>query len=255
MKYRLEILADNDAEMADLMRRFLGGTPSQFTSAPVSLPQFTAAPVPPSEDDEGDTSGGPGGVDSSGRPYDKNIHSDKGGKNKDGTWRLRRNLNPTVLAAADAAWQAMQGAQGMPIPSAPMQAPTPAQQWQPPMPPAGQQWQPPTPPAQPPQQWSPPPGMMPPPTAAAPQPFQPPSVAPVALPPTPATGLDFNGLMQHIATKTQQVGPNGQPLIDVAYLQSLAQRLQLPNNDITVLMNQPQLIPVVASMMQADGKW
>lgn len=66
-------------------------------------------------------------LDAKGMPWDNRIHAESKGKIADGTWRKKRNLDPTVLATVEAELRAVMGAPAaaplVPAPAAPIPAP------------------------------------------------------------------------------------------------------------------------------------
>lgn len=61
-------------------------------------------------------------LDSKGMPWDNRIHAESKGKIADGTWRKKRNLDPTLLATVEAELRQLMGAPGV-TPLAPTTAP------------------------------------------------------------------------------------------------------------------------------------
>lgn len=61
-------------------------------------------------------------LDAKGMPWDNRIHAESKGKIADGTWRKKRNLDPTVLAQVEAELRQVMGAPGV-APLAPSTAP------------------------------------------------------------------------------------------------------------------------------------
>lgn len=65
-------------------------------------------------------------LDAKGFPWDSRIHAESKAKIADGTWRKKRNLDPTVLANVEAELRQVMGATGAPlVPSTAPIAPTP----------------------------------------------------------------------------------------------------------------------------------
>jgi hypothetical protein len=78
---------------------------SGYPPAPQKVPTpIMAIPRIPTQQSASTTTHNP--LDSVGQPWNPEIHSSSKNFNKDGTWRIKRNLDPAVLAAAKA------GAQG-----------------------------------------------------------------------------------------------------------------------------------------------
>ena len=61
-------------------------------------------------------------LDAKGMPWDNRIHAESKGKIADGTWRKKRNLDPTLLATVEAELRQLMGAPGV-TPLAPTTAP------------------------------------------------------------------------------------------------------------------------------------
>ena len=61
-------------------------------------------------------------LDAKGLPWDNRIHAESKGKIADGTWRKKRNLDPTLLATVEAELRQLMGAPGV-TPLAPTTAP------------------------------------------------------------------------------------------------------------------------------------
>ncbi len=65
-------------------------------------------------------------LDAKGMPWDNRIHAESKGKIADGTWRKKRNLDPTVLATVEAELRQLMGAPAAPLaPTTAPIAPTP----------------------------------------------------------------------------------------------------------------------------------
>ena len=58
-------------------------------------------------------------LDKHGLPWDNRIHAESKGKIADGTWRKKRNLDPTLLATVEAELRQVMGATGAPLVQAP----------------------------------------------------------------------------------------------------------------------------------------
>lgn len=75
------------AEVQDAINRFFGVNNTSSGIAPQEVAAQQEAPVAPAAPTSADT-------DKNGLPWDERIHSGNHGKNKDGTWRVRKNLDP-----------------------------------------------------------------------------------------------------------------------------------------------------------------
>lgn len=66
-------------------------------------------------------------LDAKGMPWDNRIHAESKGKIADGTWRKKRNLDPTLLATVEAELRQLMGAPGVTplVPTTAPIAPTP----------------------------------------------------------------------------------------------------------------------------------
>lgn len=87
--------------------------PAPSTAGQVAAPQGAAVQPPPASGVE---------TDSAGMPWDKRIHASTRGTNKDGTWRQKRELDPTVKTNVEAELRgllALNAAAGSPVPPAP----------------------------------------------------------------------------------------------------------------------------------------
>lgn len=113
---------------------------AQFPSVPAAMPATSAAPTssvpappaptpanvaliaaPPTESPVGGVE-----LDKHGLPWDNRIHAESKGKIADGTWRKKRNLDPTVLATVEAELRQLMGAPAAPLaPTTAPIAPTP----------------------------------------------------------------------------------------------------------------------------------
>jgi hypothetical protein len=96
-----------------------------------------------------------------------------------------------------------------------------------------------------------------------------PPAAPVAAPapipapppaaPQPTGPLDFSGFMQRIQVLLQMKTPDGSPLIDAAYLGSVAQRVGqgfgVQCNSITDLAADQRYIDYAVQIMQHEQRW
>lgn len=101
-------------------------------STPPAVTASTVAPLPPANiapitTTPGVASSGAGvDLDAKGLPWDNRIHAESKAKIADGTWRKKRNLDPTVLANVEAELRQVMGATGSPlVPSTAPIAPTP----------------------------------------------------------------------------------------------------------------------------------
>jgi hypothetical protein len=106
------------------------------TQQPVAAVAVPAPPSPPTSADTaaasvGATMTAPASTadnvqrDKNGLPWDERIHSDTKAKNKDGTWRTRRNLKPGVLESVTAELRAMAPATAGLVPPPPAVVPAP----------------------------------------------------------------------------------------------------------------------------------
>lgn len=111
-----------------------GGAPvvPLVPSTPPAATGFTAAPPPPANTAPITTTPGVASsvapassgveLDKSGLPWDNRIHAESKGKIADGTWRKKRNLDPTLLATVEAELRQLMGAPGV-TPLVPTTAP------------------------------------------------------------------------------------------------------------------------------------
>lgn len=208
------------------------------TMTPPSVPAPAAA-----------TALSPAEVDSKGVPWDARIHTGTKTKNKDGSWRQKRDLDPTILASVTAELQASMAAPAAavevaaPVPPAASSAPTP------PAPPA-------TPAAAP----VPPVPSAPaaPEAGAAPAPPVPTAPAPAAVPvpPVPTApastatsapaanpGAEFARIMQAVSA-AQTAGK-----VDTAAISAIVTGLGLPN--LAGLLTRADLIPSFEAQFNA----
>lgn len=232
---------------------------SHLPAAPIIPPTATTAgSLPPVTDNSAD------GVDAEGLPYDARIHSSSKKKTANGTWARRKNVDEgiwnSVRAELFARGNGNTGFSGnipvqptAPIPPAPIIAATaPAN----PMPTmndvpaflrnqhgAGQM-----PPVAPVTQ-------MPPaaPAMATPA-YTPPPAAPMPPAATPAAAA--GGSFADLFGRVQQMLANGS--IDVAYLNSLTQRLSqrwsVQVNAINDISNRPDMVADAFAILAVDGK-
>ena len=77
-----------------------------FAAPVVAPPVANVAPVPPAPQAPGIE------VDAQGFPWDQRIHSGSRGKNTDGSWRQKRNLDPNLLAQVESELRATMGLPG-----------------------------------------------------------------------------------------------------------------------------------------------
>jgi len=102
-------------------------------STPVIAGASTVAPPPPANTAPITTTPGVASsvagvdLDANGLPWDNRIHAESKGKIADGTWRKKRNLDPTLLANVEAELRQLMGAPGVAplVPSTAPIAPTP----------------------------------------------------------------------------------------------------------------------------------
>jgi len=98
---------------------FAPPAPEEVFSAPVTEPKADVAPIIE-------------GLDSDGLPWDARIHSSSRAKIANGMWKLRRGLDPAIVATVTAE---LKGAIAAPAPSAALPAPAAATMLPPPPPP------------------------------------------------------------------------------------------------------------------------
>ena len=79
---------------------------------PVSDAQTAFAPTAPAVPT---THAGGVDLDAKGMPWDNRIHAESKGKIADGTWRKKRNLDPTLLATVEAELRQLMGAPAAPV--------------------------------------------------------------------------------------------------------------------------------------------
>lgn len=101
-------------------------------STPAIAAASTVAPPPPANTAPITTTPGVASsvagvdLDAKGMPWDNRIHAESKGKIADGTWRKKRNLDPTVLATVEAELRQLMGAPAAPLaPTTAPIAPTP----------------------------------------------------------------------------------------------------------------------------------
>lgn len=101
-------------------------------STPAIAGASTVAPPPPANTAPITTTPGVASsvagvdLDAKGMPWDNRIHAESKGKIADGTWRKKRNLDPTVLATVEAELRQLMGAPAAPLaPTTAPIAPTP----------------------------------------------------------------------------------------------------------------------------------
>lgn len=223
------------SELSVCMAALAAGTGAIAGSVP-----FT----PNDDDDAGPANAAAPAVDSTGLPWDERIHASSKALNSDGSWRSRRKIDATLIAAVEAELRARSAA---PVytPMAPPPGAVGSMSPPMPMPPPVPQYAPPMPPSEPP---APPVTFVPPPPIVVPP--QPP--VPVAPPAPPAGPMDFAGFMnvigQLLATGT----------IDAGYLANLTARInaaaQTTFGAITDLDKRPDLLEWVVQIMRQDGK-
>ena len=90
-------------------------------STPAIAGASTVAPPPPANTAPITTTPGVASsvagvdLDAKGMPWDNRIHAESKGKIADGTWRKKRNLDPTVLATVEAELRQLMGAPAAPL--------------------------------------------------------------------------------------------------------------------------------------------
>lgn len=129
--------AEAIAVVIDAIRKDYGVPADSDGIAPTSIVGASNVTPPPA------AAAGTLELDSDGVPHDERIHSGSKGKNKDGTWKKLKNVDPALHKRITAELQAAQRATGQPAASATPPAPA-AATTTPPAPPAA-----PTPPAPP----------------------------------------------------------------------------------------------------------
>ena len=84
--------------------------PPPVTTAPITTTPGVASSVAPAS-----LTASNSGVDldAKGMPWDNRIHAESKGKIADGTWRKKRNLDPTLLATVEAELRQLMGAPGV----------------------------------------------------------------------------------------------------------------------------------------------
>lgn len=239
----------------------LTGTASQLALVMAFL-ENGAAPSPTGEISADDGEDGPvnaaaPGLDCNGLPWDGRIHAKTKVINADGSWRMRRNVDPATIASVEAALRA-----AVPAPVAPIPVPMPvpvAASIPVPMPVA-----------------APVPVPMPVPVAAAPVPMPVAALMPVPMPvpvaaapvvetPAPTGELDMPQFMQQMSNQMQKRDDAGIPLIHADYLTALtteisnaflaAGAITQPLAAFTDISESPQMIGYAVQLMQRDGRW
>ena len=121
-------IAYNDPPGSDPVAVF-GVPPAPLAlSIPPGAAASTVAPPPPANTAPITTTPGVASsvagvdLDAKGMPWDNRIHAESKGKIADGTWRKKRNLDPTLLATVEAELRQLMGAPGL-TPLAPTTAP------------------------------------------------------------------------------------------------------------------------------------
>jgi len=195
--------------------------PPPPSPAPVAAPPTPPPPAPPPPPATAPaTTVGESGRDRDGVPWDFRIHSERKSLNKDGTWRVRKNLDKAYVQALSYRLRDnLEAPQGVPTREAPPAPPAP-----PPPPP------PPTTTETPPEMR----GLFGH-AAGAPPPPPPPPAAPPAAPGTPdvATLEKFRDLMSRVVQLQKDGKLNAQQRVDgctrvgVTSLQDLASRPDL----------------------------
>lgn len=100
------------------MPEVLGDAENADPSAPPAAAPDGSTAIPPSGDAAA-PAGGSVEVDTTGLPWDQRIHSDNKSKNKDGSWRGRRNVPDATIKAVTAE---LRKAQAAPVPPPPAAA-------------------------------------------------------------------------------------------------------------------------------------
>ena len=240
----------------------LANEPLPFTPAPTIAAQAAGLPIAPApfvppmpvgqpadDGDNGPVNTNAPATDARGFPWDERIHASTKVTNADGSWRRKRGITDTEVAAVEAQLKA-NAAPPMPqiAPSPfvpPMPAPTPAP-FVPPMP------------ANP----EPAPLALPMPAAAPVATAQAAGVADHASSGV-TVAVDFGAFMQNIAAKAAQIGPDGQPLINVDYLARITAEISnafapagYPQlTAITDISQYPDMVNYAVQLLQRDGRW
>ena len=118
------------AILLDDIKRYFRVTDDSDGIAPTSIVGASNVTPPPAAD------AGTLELDSDGVPHDERIHSGSKGKNKDGTWKKLKNVDPALHKRITAELQAAQRATGQPAPAATTTPPAPPAAPTPPAPPA-----------------------------------------------------------------------------------------------------------------------
>lgn len=242
------------AFLATVPESLIEGT-AAAAPAPAAIPPMPVLSGDDGEDDGPVNSAAPA-TDSAGMPWDARIHASTKGTNEDGTWRKKRKVDATLVAAVEAELRGNAAPvapvavpQPVPMPTAiPMTAamPAPVAAVAAPAPVAM-------------------PAPMPAPVAApmpapvpAPMPVAEP-VAPVAAPaPAPvAEGIDFTGFMAHLTSKmqTQQITSDDLVALVQQINAAWTPHGHAPLGAITDLQNDPAKLTYAVQVLQGQGKW
>jgi hypothetical protein len=188
-----------------------------FGSTPAAAAVATTAAPPPPADATTAAAPPPPVLaverDAAGYPYDGRIHSSSKAKVSDGTWRMKRGVDPAIVATVQAE---LRGAMAAPAPAS-FVPPVPGVTAAPPAPPA--------PPA---------------PAAAAPVPPAPPAPAAPAAPAAEGP-MTFPVLMQRITTGVASGALNQQSVLAAVQGAGLA--------SLPLLATRPDLVPTVAAAL------
>lgn len=90
------------AEVQDAISRFFGVSTDSAGISPAVVAEQQAAPVTTTPAAPAAAPAAGVDTDKNGLPWDERIHSGNHGKNKDGTWRVKKNLDPAVKAQVEA---------------------------------------------------------------------------------------------------------------------------------------------------------
>ncbi len=204
-------------------------------------------------------------LDKDGLPWDERIHSSSKKKKNDGTWVRRKGVDKDSIPAIEAELKASVAGtlpttpEAVVIPETPFPIPNgPTTNEPTPMPELAAPTLTPAP-AAPPVPPTPEPVAAPPAAAPAAPPV-PPTPEPVAAPPAAATS-EMNGaqFMQHLTGNMAEKNANGEPLIDVAYLDGLVQEIAGQFNTelkvITDIFTNQDMINYAIGALQRDGRW
>lgn len=250
------------AFLATVPENLIDGTATAPASTPVPQP-VAIPPMPALSGDDGEDDGpvnsAAPATDASGMPWDARIHASTKGTNEDGTWRKKRKVDATLVAAVEAELRGNAAPVATPMP-APVAVPQPV-----PMPTAIPMTA--VMPAPVAAVAAPAPVAMPAPMpapVAAPMPAPVPAPMPVAEPvaavaaPAPvAEGIDFTGFMAHLTSKmqTQQITSDDLVALVQQINAAWTPHGHAPLGAITDLQNDPAKLTYAVQVLQGQGKW